>query len=647
MADMDRVRSVTAELKTTEKAALTQIADGATRAFPALRIPSIRLPKSVSPFYVSAVPFAALGAAFDLELCRDVFRALSTFEAISDSAFGPVIPAGVLRSPFAQGDFIGEDAVAVSQCVSAMCEGSVLPPIAALILDGTDRTFDVRALVEIFLKPYLDNRAGLGGVIAAGGAVNGCRCTDKPFSAVYDKSKPIFVQGYDVVDAVSAVRGGVGLTLDADGDTVRMLDAIENGTLDERALDRMLIPLIARCVDYNTFRKTRLTELEIPNMQWLCTRAAEQSTVLLKNTVLPVADCVTFDWRTLPRPRGVKQAAANVQGKNVVAVLDLDNFDGAAVGLAALKQAALTLTVVFVGTHAADISGIDADAVLYAPYFDRDVVERIVRGEWNPSGRLPFTWGEKESDYPSQLKRGNRPLYAVESVYVGYRGFDAFDIRPAYPFGHGLDYLDVSVTVGKPSVADDAVRLPFTAYNAAARKGERVFMAYATFPDADVFGVERRLVGFTRLSFGGNEKVDGEIVVKTGDMAVFDKEENAFVLPGSKAVFTVEGAASVAVKIGKKGKVDGYGRKDAPSYWPQATFNPLGVETERLLGVKAFTASDADATAQPIGKVSRGKVAAVCKKYRLLRADRPRVKRFLDALPAAAVEKLAARNRQR
>ncbi|KIY53221.1 putative beta-glucosidase [Fistulina hepatica ATCC 64428] len=55
----------------------------------------------------------------------------------------------------------------------------------------------------------------------------------------------------------------------------------------------------------------------------------------------------------------------------------------------------------------------------------------VLYGHVNPSGKLPFTWAHRYSDYYSHF---------TEGVFVDYRWFDSQHITPRYEFGYGLSY---------------------------------------------------------------------------------------------------------------------------------------------------------------------------------------------------------------
>ncbi|KAJ7475177.1 glycoside hydrolase family 3 protein [Mycena galericulata] len=71
----------------------------------------------------------------------------------------------------------------------------------------------------------------------------------------------------------------------------------------------------------------------------------------------------------------------------------------------------------------------------------------VLYGDWNPSGRLPYTIAKQPSDYPAQLVLGGQPTDIIsipytEGLNVDYRHFDSFNITPRFEFGFGLSYTN-------------------------------------------------------------------------------------------------------------------------------------------------------------------------------------------------------------
>ena len=86
----------------------------------------------------------------------------------------------------------------------------------------------------------------------------------------------------------------------------------------------------------------------------------------------------------------------------------------------------------------------------------------VLFGDVSPSGKLPVTFARRYQDYPSapfyNVDQGGKTPYG-EGVFVGYRGFDAAAVEPAFAFGHGLayttfDYADSDGGAGRRRLGD-------------------------------------------------------------------------------------------------------------------------------------------------------------------------------------------------
>ncbi|MBQ6812726.1 MAG: glycoside hydrolase family 3 C-terminal domain-containing protein [Agathobacter sp.] len=69
----------------------------------------------------------------------------------------------------------------------------------------------------------------------------------------------------------------------------------------------------------------------------------------------------------------------------------------------------------------------------------------LLTGKVTPCGKLTDTWAMQYEDYPSaetfSYRNGNLEQEDyLEGIYVGYRYFTSFHVKPRYPFGYGLSY---------------------------------------------------------------------------------------------------------------------------------------------------------------------------------------------------------------
>jgi len=138
----------------------------------------------------------------------------------------------------------------------------------------------------------------------------------------------------------------------------------------------------------------------------------------------------------------------------------------------------------------------DAPAILmmwYAGMAGGTALGRILTGDANPSGRLPFAVPADPADLPEF----DREATAVTYGHLhGQRLVDARGSRAAFPHGWGLSYTEFRLDAASvTSVGTDAVTLAVTVTNAGARDGHHVVQVYGTRLDGPYSG-EAFVVGF-------------------------------------------------------------------------------------------------------------------------------------------------------
>ena len=157
-----------------------------------------------------------------------------------------------------------------------------------------------------------------------------------------------------------------------------------------------------------------------------------------------------------------------------------------------------------------------APAVLQAWFAGQsfgDALVDILLGTVNPSGRLPLTFPRRLQDTPAF---GNYPgefghVRYGEGVFVGYRWYDARDIAPLFPFGHGLSYtqFDYGAPVASGTPGTDSFRITVPVTNIGARAGAEVVQAYVAPPATGVLRPPKELKAFARVALepGASEAV--------------------------------------------------------------------------------------------------------------------------------------------
>jgi beta-glucosidase len=112
-------------------------------------------------------------------------------------------------------------------------------------------------------------------------------------------------------------------------------------------------------------------------------------------------------------------------------------------------------------------------------------------------GRLPCTFPVKVEDSPAYAgyPGSDGKLHYEEGVFVGYRGFEAANTAPLFPFGHGLSYT----TFAYADLTADGSGASVTVTNTGDRAGTEVAQLYVGDVDARLPRPAKELKGFARV----------------------------------------------------------------------------------------------------------------------------------------------------
>ena len=166
-----------------------------------------------------------------------------------------------------------------------------------------------------------------------------------------------------------------------------------------------------------------------------------------------------------------------------------------------------------------------------------DALADVLLGKAYPAGHLAATWPEYYSDYPTADTFGARngdidDEYYNEDIFVGYRYFDTFGVKPAYPFGYGLSYTDFAVTDVEVRAEEDKITVTAKVTNTgAAYAGRESVQVYVSQPAGRLPKAYQVLAGFAKtgeLAPGASETVTVTFSMKT--LASYDEAKAAWIL---------------------------------------------------------------------------------------------------------------------
>jgi beta-glucosidase len=179
----------------------------------------------------------------------------------------------------------------------------------------------------------------------------------------------------------------------------------------------------------------------------------------------------------------------------------------------------------------------------------------VLFGDKNPSGHLPFTIPRSEDELgPGQENpwaNYNDPnVNFYEGVNVGYRGYIANGVTPAFPFGHGLSYTDfefdrLRINDLTATGADDSGRVRVRIENTGDRAGTEVVEVYAG-PLPGVGSPSRKLVGYAKVDLNEGRRATVRIDIDREDLSYWDASRDRWVTPrGSVTLYVGKSATEV------------------------------------------------------------------------------------------------------
>ena len=173
------------------------------------------------------------------------------------------------------------------------------------------------------------------------------------------------------------------------------------------------------------------------------------------------------------------------------------------------------------------------DAVLEAWYPGQEAgaaLAAVLYGDVDPGGRLPVTFATA-ADYPTAVPErypgldgadGYPEVRYGEGVFVGYRYFDAREVDPLFPFGHGLSYATFAYRDLEAALEGTEPSVSVTVENVGDRRGREVVQVYARPRDASVRRPPRELAGFAALSLEVGERRTVDVGLDERAFAVYD-----------------------------------------------------------------------------------------------------------------------------
>lgn len=167
-------------------------------------------------------------------------------------------------------------------------------------------------------------------------------------------------------------------------------------------------------------------------------------------------------------------------------------------------------------------------SILVAWYFGMEgghALARVLFGDVNPSGRLPFTVPLQEADLPPFDPFAEEVEYGY---YHGYTHFDKNGIRPAFPFGFGLSYTQFRydyLEIATPQLSTEGeLRATVQLTNTGLRHGAEVAQFYVGFENSQVDRPVKVLRGFRKVHLNPGESATTELILPVSELAWYNPD---------------------------------------------------------------------------------------------------------------------------
>lgn len=224
--------------------------------------------------------------------------------------------------------------------------------------------------------------------------------------------------------------------------------------------------------------------------------------------------------------------AFHAQGKKVVVVLNI----GSVIETASWQDKVDAILVAWMGGQEGGNSVVD-----------------ILTGKTSPSGKLAMTFPMRyedipyASEFPGVTEDEPQSVAYKEGVYVGYRYFDSFGVKPAFAFGHGLSYTTFQYSGISLSEAEFNRELFVTAdiKNTGKHAAREVVQLYLCAPAGKLDKPVRELKGFAKtrlLQPGETQRLIFRLTAR--ELASFHSDASAWI--AEKGNYVVELGASSA-----------------------------------------------------------------------------------------------------
>lgn len=207
------------------------------------------------------------------------------------------------------------------------------------------------------------------------------------------------------------------------------------------------------------------------------------------------------------------------------------------------------IVVVYIGGSAIDMSSWEdnVSSIIFSWYSGMEggnALAKIIYGDVNPSGKLPFTIAKKQSDYPYFNPYTDTITYGY---YHGYSLFEKYKKDIAYPFGHGLSYSKFkyeNFNLANYNSNDSILNFSVDLTNISDIGGKEISQLYVGFENSGIDRPLKLLRDFKKTYLDAGEKKTINFKVNKSDLSYYNTEKNKWINEKIEYNFYVGGSSN-------------------------------------------------------------------------------------------------------
>ncbi len=189
----------------------------------------------------------------------------------------------------------------------------------------------------------------------------------------------------------------------------------------------------------------------------------------------------------------------------------------------------------------------------------------LISGKANPCGKLAETFPMSLKDTPCYKYFGqdSDDVEYRESIFVGYRYYDTYNIPVRYCFGHGLSYTTFAysgLSVDKPNYSSGTLSISFTLTNTGNCFGKEITQIYVENPPCNYLRAKKELRGFTKTALAPGKMINIKIELEERSFSIYEPSMGQFIMPSGNYIIHVASSLN-DIRLSVSVTVDGYDYK--------------------------------------------------------------------------------------